>query len=53
MLKEHENSRHKLYALGVELKESSEDLTKYCRTYVSTGDSIRERYWELLNIRNG
>jgi len=49
-----ENTRYKLYALGVELKESSEDLTKYCRTYVSTGDSIWEqKYWHLLDVRNG
>jgi len=49
-----ENTRHKLYALSTELKESSEDLTKYCRTYALTGDSIWERkFWEVLDIRNG
>jgi signal transduction histidine kinase len=49
-----ENTRHNLYSLGTELKESSEDLTKYCRTYVMTGDSVWEKkYWEVLDIRNG
>ncbi|MCK9304614.1 MAG: HAMP domain-containing sensor histidine kinase [Bacteroidales bacterium] len=49
-----ENKRYKLYALGTELKESSEDFTKYCRAYVITGNSLWEQeYWDLLNIRNG
>ena len=29
-------------------------MTRYCRTYVQTGDSIWEKkYWEVLDIRNG
>lgn len=53
-LKQLENTRHKLYSLSTELKESSENLTKYCRTYVLTGDSIWEqKFWEDLDIRNG
>lgn len=53
-LKELEKNRFLLYALSNELKESSEELTKYCRNYVLTGDSVWEqKYWRLLDIRNG
>ncbi len=53
-LKGLEKNRFLLYILSNELKESSEDLTKYCRNYVVTGDSAWEqKYWELLDIRNG
>ena len=46
--------RFKSIALAEELRVSSENLTKYCRTYVITGDSIWEKkYWEVLDIRNG
>lgn len=37
-----------------ELRDSSEDLTKYVRTFVATGELKYERaYWHVLNIRNG
>lgn len=37
-----------------ELQQSSNDLTRYCRTYVATGNRIWEqKYWDVLNIRNG
>lgn len=37
-----------------ELKDSSEDLTKYVRTFVATGNpKYEEEYWRVLNIRNG
>lgn len=37
-----------------ELRNSSEDLTKYVRTFVSTGEPKYEKeYWKVLNIRNG
>lgn len=53
-LKELEKNRFLLYILSNELKESSEELTKYCRNYVLTGDSVWEqKYWELLDVRNG
>lgn len=46
--------RFKSYKIANELKQSSDDLTRFCRNYVSTGDSIwEERYWEVLDIRNG
>lgn len=49
-----ENTRYKLLTLGIELQESSDNLTRLSRLYVLTGDSLWEKkYWELLNIRNG
>lgn len=37
-----------------ELRDSSEDLTKYVRTFVATGEPKYEKeYWQVLNIRNG
>lgn len=37
-----------------ELRNSSEDLTKYVRTFVATGEPKYEKeYWHVLNIRNG
>lgn len=37
-----------------ELRDSSEDLTKYVRTFVATGNPKHEaEYWKVLNIRNG
>ena len=46
--------RYQSFVIADELKHSSDDLTRFCRTYVLTGDSIWEkRYWEVLDIRNG
>lgn len=40
--------------LAQELRNSSEDLTKYVRTFVATGNPIYEKkYWHVLNVRNG
>lgn len=37
-----------------ELRNSSEDLTKYVRAFVVTGNPEYEKeYWHVLNIRNG
>lgn len=37
-----------------ELRNSSEDLTKYVRIFVATADPKYERsYWHVLNVRNG
>ncbi len=53
-LDEHEIIRYNSFKLADELKQSSDDLTRFCRTYVLTGDSIwRNKYWEVLDIRNG
>jgi len=49
------NTRHfKSHSIALELQQSSDNLTKYCRTYVNTGDSIWEKkYWNVLDVRNG
>ncbi len=42
------------YKLANELKESSDNLTRMCKTYVLTEDPIwEEKYWQILDIRNG
>ncbi len=46
--------QHKSYIIAEELRKTSDDLTRYCRTYVSTGDTIwKNKYWEIIDIRNG
>lgn len=53
-LYESQRIRHKSYLAADELRQSSDDLTRLCRTYVSTGDDKWEKkYWEVLEIRNG
>ncbi len=53
-LQKAENIRYKSYVIAEELKQSSDDLTRYCRSYVLTTDSIWEnRYLKVLDIRNG
>ncbi len=46
--------RYQSYLAGDELRQSSQDLTRLARTYVSTADSKYENlYWEVIAIRNG
>ncbi|WP_052245180.1 hypothetical protein [Halocynthiibacter namhaensis] len=47
--------RHKIdYALGEQLHQSSDDLTRLARTYAVTGDpQFETQYFQLLAIRNG
>lgn len=46
--------RHKSFLIANELKQSSNDLSRYCRLYVETGDEKWEnKYNEVLDIRNG
>lgn len=46
--------RYQSYLRADELRQSSDDLTRYARTYALTGDPIYETYyWEILDIRNG
>ncbi len=53
-LEKSQKIRYKSYLLANELKQSSDDLTRYCRSYVSTGNDVFEKkYWEIINIRNG
>ena len=49
-----EQHRFRSFSLTVELFQSSEDLTRMARSYVSTGNTIYEkRYFEIFDIRNG
>ncbi len=53
-LKQSNEIEYKSVTIAYELKESSDLLTKYCQTYVVTGDPVWERlYYEVLDIRNG
>jgi adenylate cyclase len=46
--------RHESYQLADELRQSSDDLTRFARTYAVTGDTrYRDYYWKTLDIRNG
>ncbi len=46
--------RHHSYLLADELRQSSDDLTRFARTYVVTGDPRFKRYFEeVLAIRDG
>lgn len=51
------NAQKKAYEsdkIADELRDSSEDLTKYVRTFVATGEpKFEKEYWHVLNIRNG
>lgn len=51
------NSQKRAYEsdkIANELRNSSEDLTKYVRTFVATGNPKYEKeYWHVLNVRNG
>lgn len=47
-------TRYDSYIVAAELRQSSDDLTRLARTYVSTGDSrYEDTYWEVIGIRNG
>lgn len=46
--------RYQSYLLADELRQSSDDLTRFARTYVVTQDRKHEQmYWKILAIRNG
>jgi methyl-accepting chemotaxis protein len=53
-LNEAQQNRYASYLLANELRTSSEELTRFARTYVTTADPRWEaKYWETLEIRNG
>lgn len=53
-LNDNSKVRYDSFKAAMELKQSSQDLTSYVRTYVSTADPIwEEKYFEVLDIRNG
>jgi signal transduction histidine kinase len=46
--------RYRSLLLADELRQSSDDLTRMVRTYVSTGDPIyKQHYQDILDIRDG
>lgn len=46
--------RYQSLVIADELRQSSDDLTRYCQLYVMTGDTTWEaKYWRVLQIRNG
>ncbi|MCP3923079.1 MAG: GAF domain-containing protein [Desulfobacterales bacterium] len=47
-------ARYQSYSSANELRQSSNDLTRFARTYVVTGDEKYEKmYWDVLAIRDG
>ena len=53
-LVESQRARTESLRLAGELRQSSDDLTRFIRTYVATGDPKYESfYWDVLAIRNG
>lgn len=49
-----EAEKYQSLNLALELKQSSDDLTRFARSFAVTGDAIYERYFEnVLAIRNG
>ena len=53
-LKTSQRVRLQSYLVADELRQSSDDLTRFARTYVVTGDPRFEKYyWDVLAIRNG
>ncbi|MBI9010842.1 MAG: HAMP domain-containing histidine kinase [Clostridiales bacterium] len=46
--------RYDSYVIADELRQSSDDLTKFVRMYAATGDTyFKDLYFEVLMIRNG
>ncbi|MGD9544087.1 MAG: adenylate/guanylate cyclase domain-containing protein [Methylocystis sp.] len=49
-----QRQRYDTYLLADELRQSSDDLTRFARMYVATADDRYLRYyWNILDIRNG
>lgn len=49
-----QQQRYESYALADELRQSSDDLTRFARTYAASGDTrYRDYYHRILAIRNG
>ncbi len=47
-------NRYLSYVLANEFRQTSEDLTRLCRTYVATGEQIYwDQYWDIVKWRNG
>ena len=51
---EKSSTRYLSYLLADEFRQTSMDLTRLCRTYVSTGDSkYWDAYWHIVKWRSG
>ena len=49
-----ETLKYDSYNVALELKQSSDDLTRFARTYSVTGDPLYEKYFRtILDIRDG
>src|SRR4051812_43755783 len=52
--REAEHIRYASFHVADELRHFSDDMTRYVRTYVATGDSRYEQaYWDVLAVWNG
>jgi len=50
----HESDRFKMIQVADKLRQSSDDLSHFARTYVVTSNKLyKEQYFDVLNIRNG
>ncbi|MGB1263678.1 MAG: methyl-accepting chemotaxis protein [Cognaticolwellia sp.] len=48
------SSRYLSYILADEFRQTSQDLTRLCRTYVATGEQkYWQAYWQIVQWRNG
>jgi PAS domain S-box-containing protein len=53
-LEKSQNTRYESYVLANLLRQTSDDLTRFARTYVATGDpKFEQYYWDILAIREG
>ena len=53
-LNKSQENRYLSYLRASELRQSSDDLTRFARTYVVTKDTKYEKmYWDIVDIRNG
>lgn len=54
LAQEAEHNRYKMIRVSDELRQSSDDLTRFVRTYAATMDTrYKEAYFKILDIRNG
>jgi len=54
ILNEKQDVRYLSYVAADELRQSSDDLTRLARTYVSSVDSkYEDEYWHILDVRGG
>lgn len=55
LLRESQEIRYESYLVADELRQSSDDLTRLARTYVTSGgdEKYEKMYWDVLAIRNG